>query len=629
MRYWESGATDEGSLHCLGNGRLCAFEQGPEVVQIFGPPYSTSSFLQLRIKPGQAIQCESEREPGAAIWTHRLSAGGAGVGRLTDYVDSKRPCFVREIELEVPLTLKLDVELDIRTVANTTRFPAQAPVAGLLFTAPAGRYMYNDYSVPFEVNIQFVALGNVEIEFAGIAGQWNVRLGAGKSTLLFVGGPDYPDVISHTEAMLAQPAPASLERTRAWWQAFTERRHDFTRLIPPGAPERERLLQVIDDTAVLLRVQQSEGGGLLGCHPIHLAYVRDQYGASRCLLRLGYLEEAWAILEDYWCIWNRRGRLNTAHGNGLDSVVHMHENDDVEITGYLIIQAFEYLRASGDEAALRRILPMLEWAWEAQKKHLAGDMLPFNGDETYVAGGILPREVLNDGSAETTLLFITGGERLLGWVDREGLWGEERVAKDLGLLVRVRENYRKNFVEDGRLLANSPARRALLKLPRFRHGVCEGCLRFGWNEKTETDRYLCPVCLGRVALPAAAPVRYCLQPVTLMPLYLGSPLFSREEVAALAGQILSDYKATGKLPSRPDGEVSVGYDYGLLLYTLAELGDPLAGEIYGRMLGLVDPAGAWVEYYRGERPAGMRCRAWEGGVNLEAALRHVAPEGAK
>ena len=102
---------------------------------------------------------------------------------------------------------------------------------------------------------------------------------------------------------------------------------------------------------------------------------------------------------------------------------HIHENDNVEITGYLIIQAFDYYNASQDKDFLIRIMPMLEWAWFAQVEELKENMLPFNGDETYVAGGILPRTVLCEGSAESTLLFLTAGERLLKFVGKGGLWG--------------------------------------------------------------------------------------------------------------------------------------------------------------------------------------------------------------
>ena len=41
----------------------------------------------------------------------------------------------------------------------------------------------------------------------------------------------------------------------------------------------------------------------------------------------------------------------------------------------------------------------------------------------------------------------------------------------------------------------------------------------------------------------------------------------------------------------------MGYDFGLLLYNLAYLDDPLKEEVLKVMLDIVDGTGAWVEYY--------------------------------
>ena len=46
MRTWKNSGQDDGSLHCLGNGRLCVYEQGPNLVQVFGPPYSGTAFFK-------------------------------------------------------------------------------------------------------------------------------------------------------------------------------------------------------------------------------------------------------------------------------------------------------------------------------------------------------------------------------------------------------------------------------------------------------------------------------------------------------------------------------------------------------------------------------------------------------
>ncbi len=85
------------------------------------------------------------------------------------------------------------------------------------------------------------------------------------------------------------------------------------------------------------------------------------------------------------------------------------------------------------------IAPMLDWAFESQKKYLVDGMLPFNGDETYVAGGLLPRSTLNDGSAEATMLFVESGQQFLEWASATHIYGPAaRVAENQSLLTLVK-----------------------------------------------------------------------------------------------------------------------------------------------------------------------------------------------
>ena len=455
---------------------------------------------------------------------------------------------------------------------------------------------------------------------------------AGESWLFFAGGPDYPRAVLNAEAALGTPVEQMLARTRHWWQAFTHGRRDWAAELSPELPQRDHLLQTADSVAVLIRAQQSNEGAVLAGHNYHMAYVRDQYGVSRGLLALGHVEQARRILEFYWKVWHSHGRIHNAQATGVDGVFHVHENDEVEITGYLIRQAFDLLQCSGDGAFLDLIFPMLEWAWEAQKKHLVAGMLPFNGDETYVAGGILPRHTLNDGSAEATLLFVEGGTALVDWAERRQRWLPAAVADQRAILQAVKTQYRTNFWRDGQLITNNPARAVQATLPRFRHGVCERCQVEGrfhgivWTACNEHGRYLCPACLAKNAFPAAAPEYYMLQSVSLTPFYFHSGLLACEELAPLVNAMARRYAETGKLPSRPDDDagIAVGYDYGMMLYALTELQSPLASVFYRQALALVDETGAWVEYYAQHRPMGTRCRPWESAINLEAALLWAA-----
>ena len=615
----QSPSPSDTSIHCLGNGRLCAYEQGPQIIQVFGPPYSSPVLGALTVDLPAGVEVQSQREPGAAIWTHVLRVQGAPVAEMTDFVDAHLPCLVRRIRTSIPLRLHLAPDPACTIINNRRRLAHGA--GACLFEVAAGTSFYSRYPYPRPVFYQVAWRGAVE-PLDGVT--WTCQPGD-TGWLYISGGPEYPQTIEHSEAALALAGEDLLTRTRAHWQTFTHSRRDALGAL--SAP----LAQARDDVTVLIKAQQSAEGGVLAGHNYHLCYVRDQYGVSRGLLAAGYYAEAQAILEFYWRIWQRHGRIHNAQATGMDAF-HIHENDEVEITGYLICQAFDLLQHTGDASFIDEIFPMLVWAWEAQKHHLVDGMLPFNGDESYVAGGILPRSALNDGSAEATLLFVESSERLISWIAQSRLWPEDKIAAERMLLAQVQASYRMNFWADGQLATNNPRRAGrdagAPGAPRFRHGVCERCMaegRFqfvGWTERSANGRYLCPSCLAQGDYEAVEPRRYVLQSVSLTPLYFHSHLLSKDELRPMVEAILHAYQRTGRLPSRPDDArgISVGYDYGFLLYALTELRHPAAQDIADKTLSLRDSTGAWVEYYVDHRPSGTRCRPWESAINLEALL---------
>lgn len=628
---WRSDRAADGSLHCLGNGQFCVYEQGPEIVQVFGPPYSVPSLGQIRLEPRRQLECQSAHEPGGPIWRHTLGLDGEPLGELVDFVDSKLSCLVRQLYLKQTLSFALSLDVPARLTFNS--LPGAA--GGALFEVPAGVYFFHEYPTLLPNFYQLAWQSAVQVvnrESSGLG----ITCPAGESLLLLAGGPAYPQAIESATQALAAGCQELLTATRQHWLAWAAPQAQVIAQIPE-VPNRAEIIQAVGDTALLLKTQQAAQGAVLAGHNYHWAGVRDQYGVSRGLLALGHMRDAQQILEFYWQTWQRHGRLHNGLGIGVEAF-HVHENDRVEITGYLLLQAFDLLEAGGDLAFLEKIFPMLEWAFQSQVAELVEGMLPFNGDETYVAGGILPRSALNDGSAEATLLFLEGGAKLLQWAERHAAWSAAQTEQARLAITDTRKRYRKNFWRDGKLLTNQPRRAELATLPRFRHGVCERCLveparPVGaiWTERSASGRYLCPDCLAKGDFPAARPQAYQLNSISLAPLYFRSTFFSQAELAPAARASLANYHQLGYLPCRPeqlDG-LAVGYDYGLLLYALATMEIAEAGDFAQAVLALRDRRGAWAEYYRRNQPVGTRCRPWESAINLEALLKWAtagAPE---
>jgi len=97
---------------------LCVYAQGPNLLQVFGLPYSAPAFFKLLLEMDAPVETRSDRLPGAAIWTHQVALDGQAIGEITDLVDAELPCLVRRLQLTAPLHFRLAVEEPVKIVEN-------------------------------------------------------------------------------------------------------------------------------------------------------------------------------------------------------------------------------------------------------------------------------------------------------------------------------------------------------------------------------------------------------------------------------------------------------------------------------------------------------------------------------
>jgi len=456
-RVWDSAGPYDGSIHSLGNGEMIAYEQGPDVIQVFGPPYVSPTALAIRMEAPAPLETRSNREPGAAIWHHNIYQYSNNVGTMLDFVDARSPVFLRRIQTDATLRFHLHFGDRTEVTQNGDRYASLGASGGVLLEIPSGIPIFMNYLTHVPEWYQLVWTGKVQLERLSPTDAV-LAVESGQSSIAVVSGEEYPDLVLGTEAMLTTGIAPLLERTRAHWKELTQASTAFALRIKPAVPGRDQLLRTVDDVAVLLAAQQSSGGGVLAGHNYHWFGVRDQYGVTRTMLYLGEPQQARAIYDFYWGIWKRYHVLHNGEGMEPHMFFHIHENDGTEIPGYLIMGALEILASAHEDRYVEKLFPMLAWAWEVQKKNLVLDMLPFDGDETYVAGSLLPRSGLNDGSAEATLLFLESGKKLVNWAEQHHQWPPASVVEARHVLDKVERNYRRNFWRDGRLITNNPKR---------------------------------------------------------------------------------------------------------------------------------------------------------------------------
>lgn len=609
-------------LHCLGNGNYCAFGQGADIESIFGPGYSSPSYLQLTVNGSDSTV--SSRMKGTAIWQHSIYKDGKIIAELTDFIDSKTAVFARTIHCYTEFFIDINILEDEKIIiAENFYANKKEKSSSFVIYKDRGLPIYGNYAHPYEQFQHILTKGSATL-IKKKSFNYSLHIRPGRSEIFLIGGSTFRECEEHTNLVINNSIDSFFNRTKEYWFEYTKRRYDFEQLIPDHLPNKKEIIDQIDNVAVILKTQQAEQGSVIAGHRYHLGYVRDQYGVSRGFLAMGYFEEARKILDFYWDIWKDFGYIRNAQAIGIPGIFHQHENDEVEITGYLIIQAFDYLKKTNDTAFVKEIFPMLEWAWQVQKNNLKKGMLPFNGDETYVAGGILPRSALNDGSAEATFLFIESGNYLLSFIEENRLWDAAAIESNRAVIDSTKTAFHYNFISDNQIMANNPSRMTIEEMPPFRHGFCAGSHGVLETRKDENGNYLCPKCIAEgLTLPRIERKVYFLPSLALTPEYFGSELISKKILAHNLSLIKENYLRKGQVSSREDSNITIGYEYGLFLYVLTKNRDKLAGTILADMMSVVDETGAWVEYYHNGIPMGCNYRPWESAINIEAIILYA------
>lgn len=594
-----------------------------DLLQLFGPPYSsptlfTSCFLQ------QPQRSPARRMPQTGVWQIDLLRRSAVLGTVTDFAVSGVDCIVRHIECSEPVCLRLSPssedgkDFDYECVE-------QAEETQVLFKTRNGNSIYNDYPLPFPQFFGLVVRGDAILDHTSPY-TYDIRVD-GIADLLMVGGPSYPECMENLKSAEKLSYAELLAQTAEWWKNALE---PLSRSVkcPDGFPYTAELRAAAEDTAVCILVQQAAEGGVLAGYVYHLGYVRDQYGVCMTMLRLGLYEQARRMLCFYIDVFRHSGFIRNAQALGIPNLFHYAENDDTEITGYLLLQFFRYAEAVRDDSLLLENADFLNWLYERQVSQLWHDMLPFNGDETYIAGGLLPRDVINDGSAEATMLFLLSGNELLLFLKKHHLAKLGELVRMRSALEKTQDAYTRNFVRNGHYTLNAPERLEGLALPQYRYGVCMNlgqgeCAFFGWTKLCRGGVYLCPRCQNRKALPVRKDRPYQLPSALLMPAYLGADLLKEETVTAYLHQLSMQMEKEGQVFSNPAEKKNVGYDYGLMLLNFARYQIPNAQAVFEKLLELRDEAGVWSEYYINDEPNGTRYRPWESAINLDAMLQYA------
>lgn len=601
---------DYRAVHALGNGRMCVYEKGPNILQLFGPTYSVPTILELSVLPGDTQGFTSYREEETDIWHHVIELEENKTCELTDTVHTKHAAFIRNIIGNTPITFMIRAN----AAQDFCRYPSKVTekqffIGYIPENVPFYTYCSNEYGEQGFVNghryyVVISVMGDAvctwnekELIFSLTYGQLSVAV-----------DEDYRQALKIIHELEQSTFEKILQQRRAAWKRSAQIRQSRY-----GESEK-KYAGVIDDIAVLIKTQQSVSGGILAGHAYHLAYIRDNYGVNRGLLAMKCYEESRRLLRFYADIFKKYGQIHNAQATDTFGF-HIHEQDASEITGYMILMGTDYVDATGDSAILREIKSLLWWCVEQQHFAMKKGMLPFNGDETYIAGGILPRSTLNDASMEATVLYDTACSRLLKYKAEIG-WSPEQEKLLFEDQEQIRRQFEANFCRDGNLFCNRPG--FYDTEPEIRYGVRVCGHGMGLSVRNGWGDYVCPKCaMSNEKKPAFSNygVSYRIPAALMMPLFVGAELIPLREYRQAIQSVV-----TGLMEQK--NAKKVGYDMGLATYAVQRYLPDLSETMLKNLLGLRDAVGAWTEYYVEDKPSGCMYRPWESAINIAALLSH-------
>ena len=184
-------------------------------------------------------------------------------------------------------------------------------------------------------------------------------------------------------------------------------------------------------------------------------------------------------------------------------------------------------------------------------------------DESSIIHGALPAKSSEDGSSIDTLYYICS----------KGVQAE-----------RCKGLFCDNFVRGNKIALNSHKRRANIRLPRFRYGLCPYCMKnSSWLEKTRHSTYACVDCFGEADLPSNIPdtTEYTSDLPLLVMIYLGIDIPVFEDIPSVLKD-LSAKQLNAKMTA-------------LLLYALCIYGLEERHEVYKKLMSQRNDIGIWQE----------------------------------
>lgn len=435
--------------------------------------------------------------------------------QITDLQPRGMNGFIRRFEGITALCWRMSIPSYVRAVFHPSyRFKTHRADT-LFLTVPAGTPFENGMATVKEQTAALVLCGSLRYD----PSDHTILYGGDLGELYWLNCSDHGEMLSTADRLLDA------------YTHYNEEPHlhpiygELIRQYGDASTERSSLLPIL--------TMQSVEGGIIASQREPYARAADLPALTHLLLQKDRGAEALRMLLYWTQALAERGWVPDKLLCGKDAVCEDGQQDYLATAAYLL-SATKVLSAKGaDEKEEVLLFRGMRSAFSTLMMGFKEGMLPFSTGAMAFDAGILGRELLFQGSTETTALAIRAGEEFVAFCEQNG----KRIAKEergfRRTLAEASAGYEKNFTYRGKTVRNVPRLETLARRPRFIRGVCTLCQREGaypFEDTLELDkygRYLCRKCFAtRRGTPEETdPAKRYVSPraVILAALLVGSP----------------------------------------------------------------------------------------------------------
>lgn len=406
----------------------------------------------------------------------------------------------------------------------------------------------------------------------------------------------------------AQELRECIREWTAWYDGVPPQ-YSLDRISDPRARD------IVEGGLAVLKTNQSQDGGLIA-HTTYYTqgYFRDAALGLRGFDATGHFEEskkwiAWAEskFQAFQHIPNWASCLSSLAERGLMQDLG---NQDVESTALCVLAARDYCRATGDWQSALKAQGYIRYCMDAQLAHAAANdyRMEFCGDETEVCGAVdfhasgmlhsFKKAAENYWALTSVALCAAALEFYIEFLPRLGMDPATYTNSLNGARLDLREELRRLQEAMGR----DYWRTDLPEHPDGFHDVFRAKADLAWPKLRITN-------------------------LTLFPVYFGTPYLRPERRALDVHAMVHHFdRKTGFLQLVPGADTGFdGHTLGYLLWTLLNVGDPAAEEVYRALANgpTADCWGSFAEAYsRDGVPNDHDLRTFETGCNLSAIAHY-------